>query len=159
MNNKELKVIREAAKMFIPKCIVTLVDIIPNSVKIELPILDATGTPMYMFIIKRQGSRRFSLIIPIDSIGIIPVDNTLALLQALLRTYNLQLANKVIMEENYKTSLHKRIGAMAQALIGIDGVKRMWEAVYNGRLNVTGTDPRPESNVTVNSQPGGGPGL
>lgn len=138
MNNKEVKTIREAALEFMKKATVTLVADVSNTVRIELPVLGNDKKPLYMFVIKRKDSRRFSIIAHTESVGILPGNETLNILQAMLDSYGLLLSPEaVIMEENVKIPLHQRIGTMAQALIGVDGVRRLWKSESLRRPNVT----------------------
>lgn len=134
MNPKEIKTIREAADRFMKHTTVWRVEGVSNSVRVELPFSGVDQKPLYFFIIKRKETRRFSLILHVESIGISSVKDTLAILQGILTTYGLLLStDAVIMEENIKIPLHQRIANVAQAIIGIDGIRRMWKIEFNRR--------------------------
>ena len=130
MNKRDIRVVREAAKRFMADLAVYEVQDIASALKIEIP----NSTPLYFFIIKRAKDGRFSLIIPVESAGLIAVDSTLTRLQPLLKSYNLILSSdRVIMEENIKIPLHERIGIMVRALIALDGVRRLWQVEADRR--------------------------
>lgn len=152
MNPKEVKTIREAADRFMKHTTVWRVEGVPNSVRVELPFPGIDQKPLYFFVIKRKDTRRFSLILHTESIGIFSTQDTLARLQAILITYGLLLSeDAVIMEENIKIPLHQRIANVAQAIIGIDGIRRLWKTELNRRTNAESQIAGQESHSTNGS--------
>lgn len=126
MNPKEIKTVKEAAERFMKDISVEVVPTVSNSVLVQLPLLGLDGLKLHFFIIKRKETRRFSLIFHTTSFNILPITETLEVLQDLLHTYGLLLSQDgIIMEENIKIPLHKRIAVLSQALIGIDSLRRL----------------------------------
>lgn len=100
-----------------------------QSLQVELPFNRGTANPLYYFIIKRSRNKHVSLILPSISMGILPTPSTLSILQKLLTSYGISLLEEgIIAEENYNKPLNVRLAAMAQALLGIDGVVRLWNS-------------------------------
>lgn len=136
MNRVEIKTIRDAAQLFMKHATASPVIDVSNCIKIELPFLGYDQKPLHMFVIKRKDSRRFSIIVHIEASGILSTRDSMAILQPVLKTYGLLLsAEAVIMEENIDIPLHRRISAMAQALIGLDGLRRLWQSESNRSSN------------------------
>lgn len=123
MNGQAIRAVRDACKRFMPSLKIYEVQDEPNTLRIEI-----SPTPnLYFFIGKRKADGRFSLLVPVESAGLNAVSSTLVRLQPLLRTYGLLLSqDAVIMEENIKLPLDQRIGIMTWALIGLDGIRRLW---------------------------------
>lgn len=154
MNKVELRTIMDAAK----RCmggLPTSMAVVPGdgtrekpdfvAVKATLPFRSIGGKDMYFFISKRNSEKRLSLLIPVESTGILAVDSTLAILQDVLKTYNLILTQEaVIMEQEIALPFHKRMGKMAQALIAIDGIRRLWITQQTNlrSTNAEGQDPQ-----------------
>ena len=152
MTSKELRVIRQEAQRAIGS---TKVETVPeqlNAARVFLPMKSASGGPIYFFVVKRLKARKFSLILHVDSIGILAVDTTLVLLQEVLQGYGLLLSqDAVIMEENTAVPLSERMRTMAQALIGIDGIRRLWQVQHDRRVHAEGKNPEPAGDATNNS--------
>ena len=133
MNKREIKVIYDAARRFMAECAIGNVPGVLNALRVEMPLLGLDGKPLYFYVAKRE-NKRFGLILPTESIGILPVNTTLAMLQNVLRTYNLHLSQEgVIMEDNIAIPLHKRMAAISQAIIAIDGIRRLWKTEFDRR--------------------------
>lgn len=124
MNKQDERAVREACKRFMPP--LTLVEVPEESSTLKIVL--SVNPNLYFFVGKRKADGRFSLLIPVESIGFHAQPETLSRLQALLRTYGLLLSqDAVIMEENIKLPLDQRIGVMVWALIGLDGIRRLWQ--------------------------------
>lgn len=135
MNKHEIQTIRQESQRFMKDIKLTEVE---GSVRLDLSFSDPQSNTLYLFVAKRKGNRSFSLLIPVQSTGILTVQSTLAMLQPLLKTYGLIISqDAVIMEENTKLSLNKRIRNMTQALIALDGIKRLWKVEFNRRQNAS----------------------
>lgn len=99
----------------------------PGIFRVILPFQNQEEKQLYFFI--TVSKKRFSLLLPVESAGLIAVKSTLAILQPMLKTYGLILTSEaVIMEVNHKLPLHKRIHNMSQAIINMDGVRRLWKS-------------------------------
>lgn len=152
MNSKELKTIREAASYFMRGTLVQPIEGVSNSARIELPLLSIDKKPLYFFIIKRKDTRRFSLILHVESIGILPVADTLSRLQSILTTYSLLLSqDAIIMEENIKIPLHQRIANVAQAVIAVDGIRRLWKTELIRRTHAESQVARQDGHSAISS--------
>jgi len=130
LNAREKRTIKQEAERFM-KGIVIKDAAEPSAVILELPMLDAKKNPIRFFIGKRPKAKKFSLLVPIESVGLLAVNSTLAKIQPVLKTYGLILSQTaVILEENHTLPLHKRIGNITQAIIGIDGLVRLWNSEF-----------------------------
>ena len=138
MNKREMHVVQNEATRFMYGSKMLGVADVSNSVRVEIPLLGFDGKPLYFYVVRRAKDGRFSLILPTESIGILPIDTTLSILQKILKTYGLLLSQEaVIMEENIAISLHKRMATMAQAIIAIDGIRRLWKTESDRRNNAS----------------------
>lgn len=146
MNNKEIRTIEQEAHRFSKDILVITAGQV--GVKLELPFMSAEQTPLYFFVEKRKGAKKFSLMMPVESTGLIAVSSTLVLLQPLFRTYGLLITqDAIIIEEEDHLSLHLRIKNMTQAIISIDGIRRLWIAEHDRRTknNVKSEAVKPAS--------------
>lgn len=135
MNEREIKTVKQEAARFSKDIFVTVAG--STGVKLELPYYNAALSPLYFFVVKRKGAKKFSLLLPVESIGVLPVDGTLSILQELLKTYQVLVSQEAdIMEEN-DYPLHTRIKIMTQALVAIDGIRRLWQVEHDRRTNAT----------------------
>ena len=122
-----------------PDCAIGNVRGVLNAIMVELPLLGLDGKPLYFYVARRTGNKRFSLLLPTESIGILPINSTLLILQQILRGYGLLLSQEaVILEENIGIALHKRMSTMAQAAIAIDGIRRLWKTEFDKRNSIDG---------------------
>src|SRR5208337_1047416 len=156
VNKRELKTVRDAANRFMPGLKVVEVPESPNTVRIDIPLLKPSRmySKMYFFIGRRKKDGRFRLLIPVESTGLLAVDNTLSRLQPLLKEYGLMLTqDAVIMEENISVPLDERIGNMTRAILVIDGIRNLWQIEYDRKEDSHGTESeetKPVSNNTNN---------
>lgn len=125
MNRKEEQTVKQEALRYSKDVCITPAG--ENGVKVEIPYMNLEQRPIYFFVVKRKDSKRFSLLLPVASAGIHPVNSTLALLQPFLRSYGLLLSQEAVIMEESHHSLHFRIKTFAQALLGIDGIRRLWD--------------------------------
>jgi hypothetical protein len=149
VNKRELKTIREAAARFMPSLKVEEVTEFSNSVRMDIPSPKSSKmySRTYFFIGRRKKDGRFKLLVPVESIGLLAVNNTLARLQPLLCEYGLMLTqDAVIMEENISIPLEERIGNMTRAIIAIDGIRKLWQLEYDRSYNVKSEETKPISN-------------
>lgn len=133
VNNRELRTVKEATERSVRGT--KLVPVVEeNAVRLELPFYNIEKESLYFFIARRPKQRRFTLLIPVESTGLLAVNDTLIRLQPMLKGYGLMLTqDAVIMEENVALPLHTRILNMSQALAAIDGVRRLWKVEYETR--------------------------
>lgn len=149
MTSRELKTIKQECERVIGGVTIREVPEQLNAVMVTLPMSSSSGEYIYFFIVKRLKARKFSLILHVESIGISAIDSTLSTLQNILKSYGLLLSqDAVIMEEDTSISLSKRIRAMSQALIGIDGIRRLWKVENNRRNDVIREDTGSTGNDT-----------
>src|SRR5208337_394947 len=133
MTKKEIRTVKQEAERFMKGIIFFEAE--PDGLRLNLPFKDKRDVNIYFYVAKRKGSKKFSLLMPVESTGLLAANSTLALLQPVLATYGLLLSQTaVIMEESF-LSLHIRIRNMAQALIAIDGICRLWQAENDRRTN------------------------
>lgn len=150
MNGHEIRTIRQEAERFAKE--VKVCDIgEEDSVKIELPYLNEEGEILYFFVAKRKNSKKFIMIMPVLSTGIITIPSTLALLQPLLGTYGLILTQDAVIIEESGLSLNKRFRNMAQAIVSIDGIRRMWKTIQERSNAAKSKDSESISNSTNDS--------
>lgn len=133
MNKHEISTIRQEAQRFTKG--ITVVEFDLDSVKLELPYINADKEPLYFFVTKRKGMKKFSLLVPVASVGLYASNNTLSLLQPFLKTYGLLLSQDATIMEESTLPLNQRFRNLAQAIIGIDGIRRLWK-VENDRRNI-----------------------
>ena len=135
MTKKEIRTVKQEAERFMKGIIFFEAE--PDGLRLNLPFKDKRDVNIYFYVAKRKGSKKFSLLMPVESTGLLAANSTLALLQPVLATYGLLLSQTaVIMEESF-LSLHIRIRNMAQALIAIDGICRLWQAENDRRTNAS----------------------
>ncbi len=132
MNKHELRTIDQEAQRFMKDIKITEVE---SSAKLELPFTNSSGDNLYIFITKRSKARKFTLLIPVESTGLFATNPTLLLLQPMLKTYNLLLTQEAVIMEESNLPLHQRIRNLTQAVVGIDGVRRLWKAEFDRRTN------------------------
>lgn len=136
MNKHEEKTVKQESQRFSKDIVITQAG--AHSLKLELPFMSVDLKPLYFFVSKRKDSKKFSLLIPVESTGLVAVNDTLARLQPMLETYGLLLSQEAVIMEESHISLHKRISNMTQALIAIDGIRRLWKVEYETRrIDVT----------------------
>jgi hypothetical protein len=152
MNKHEIQTIRQEAQRFMKDISLVIED---SAIRLVLPFLNSQSEEMYFFVVKRKESKKFSLLIPVQSVGILAIESTLALLQPVLKTYGLLLSQDAVIMEESKLSLHKRIGNVAQALIAIDGVRRLWKVEHDRRTEnaIESESIEPISDPTNDSSP------
>lgn len=154
MNKKEIRTVNQEAQRFMKDTKLVLVEEV-DSVKLELSFSDPKSQALYLFVAKRKGEKTFSLMLPVESVGMIAVDETLVRLQPLLKTYGLILTQEaVIIEENTKLPLHKRIRNMSQALVAVDGIRRLWKVEFDRRTEanaIESKNTKPTSNTSNDS--------
>lgn len=155
MNKKEIRTIDQEAQRFMKDTKLTPTEE-DDCVRLDLTFSDPKSQALYLFVSKRKKDKRFTLMIPVQSTGIIAATETLALLQPLLKTYGLILTQQaVITEESINLPLHKRIRNMSQALVAIDGIRRLWnvakEAVQEGNIATKSQDIKSISHAAISS--------
>lgn len=131
MNKHEVKTVKQEAQRFSKDVTVIAAD--EGALKLELPFLNVELRPLYFFAAKRKGSKKFSLLIPVESTGLLAVNSTLVRLQPILKTYGLLISQEAVIMEESNLPLNKRISNFSQALIAIDGIRRLWKAEYEIR--------------------------
>jgi hypothetical protein len=127
MNKHEIQTIRQEAQRFMKDMNLSIVE---DAVKLESSFTNVKGESIYLFISKRRSTKKFTLLIPVESTGLLAVNNTLSILQKVLQTYGLILTQEAVIMEESKLPLHQRIRNMTQALISIDGIIRLWRVTY-----------------------------
>lgn len=134
MNKHELQTVRQEAQRYSKDAKVELIKDL-EAAKISLPYeLHGIGS-LYFFIAKKKNSKKFMLMLPVESAGLMAVAETMSRLQPLLTTYGLIItAESVILEDSTKP-LNQRIRLMTQALLGIDGIRRLWKSEYKRSSN------------------------
>lgn len=151
MNKHEIQTIKQEAQRFTKG-----IKIIPadeSAIKLELPYTNEGGEALYFFVAKRKGAKKFSLLVPVVSVGLVDLPSTLAILQPFLKTYGLLLSQEATIMEESNLPLNVRFKNMAQTVIGIDGICRLWKVQY-GRQNASESkDPQPTSNSSNDSSP------
>lgn len=133
MTKKEIRTVKQEAERFMKGIIFFEAE--PDGLRLNLPFKDKRDVNIYFYVAKRKGSKKFSLLMPVESTGLLAVNSTLALLQPVLTTYGLLLSQTAVIMEESSLSLHIRIQNMAQALIAIDGICRLWQAENDRRTN------------------------
>jgi len=160
MNKVETRTIRDAMERFMPDTELRLAVVKGNgkdrpdfvAVKVLLPMQSVDKEQLYFFVAKRSTERRFSILIPVESVGIRAVSTALVILQDVLRTYNLILTQEaVIMEQDLALPFHKRMTKMAQAVVAIDGIRRLWKTQLRSN-NAEGQDSKSVGN-SANDRP------
>ena len=158
MNQEELKSVIAEVREFMKDAFVSGVE--GEAAKVYLPYTNQQGDALYFFIGKRVGRNNFSLLIPVESIGLIAVNDTLVRLQAMLQTYGLQLTQEaIICDEHYNHPMQTRLRDMTHAILGIDGIRRLWKTEYDRRPDAESEDSKSLSNKTQPSPSRRGPGL
>lgn len=126
MNKKEVHTIVQEAQRFMKDVSVSPTEE-DDCMKVELTFSDPKSHLLYLFVAKRKKDKRFTVMMPVGSTGLLATNQTLSLLQPLLKSYGLILTqDAVIVEENINLALHKRIRNMSQALVAVDGICRLW---------------------------------
>ena len=152
MNKREMRVILQEAARAMPGSTVHEVEGVSNSVRVKTPFVGLDGEFLYFYVFKRAQNNRFSMMLPTESIGILPVITTMAILQKILRTYGLLLSQEAaIIEENVALPLHKRMAIISQALVGIDGIRRLWKVEFDRRTNASESETSGQSSKPADS--------
>jgi len=125
MNKHEIRTVKQEAERFAKG--ITLIEE-KDALKLELPYSSYEGVPLYFYILKRKGDKKFTLAIPVESTGVVKFETTLAILQPVLRTYGLIITQDAIIIEETSIPLNQRLKNMAQAMIGIDSMRRFCKA-------------------------------
>ena len=133
MTKKEIRTVKQEAERFMKGIIFFEAE--PDGLRLNLPFKDQRDVNIYFYVAKRKGSKKFSLLMPVESTGLQAVNSTLALLQPILKTYGLLLSQTAVIMEESTLSLHVRIQNMAQGLIAVDGIRRVWTVEHNRREN------------------------
>ena len=128
MNKHEIRTVKQEAQRFTKGINVTEID--ACVLKVELPYTNQTGKNLYFYVTKRKGEKKFSIMTTVDSVGLSTLNSTLTRLQPLLKTYGLILTQDHIILEESVIPLNQRFKNMAQAVIGIDGIRRLWKVEY-----------------------------
>lgn len=127
MDKHDLRTIIQESKRFLKDIKVTKEE---NVYKLELPFVDLKGKPLYFFINKHNETKKFMLMMPVESAGILATQSSLAILQKVAATFTVMLTQDAVLVENTKLSLHIRIQNMTHLLLAIDGIKRLWKVTY-----------------------------
>lgn len=125
MTAKELKLLRLAWE-YTGRIVVTKLDVIPG-VRIESSFKDRNGAPFvsYAYSIKRKIylTDGGSIVGTLQKSG---MTVEMKLVQAMLRSYGLDLVDNDSVIEQSDRPLNERVAALFQAWAAVDGVMRTW---------------------------------
>jgi hypothetical protein len=153
MNARELKTIRDAADRFMEGSSILTSKLDPNHVVIRLPLYNCDNEPFDIYVEKNSGSKKFHIIYYLAR----PKDSSALLtfvtedIKEVIENYGLLVSNGMISERDTNIPLHKRIGLVAQTVIGIDGMRRLARAALKRRTNVEGKTTESLGNSANNS--------